>query len=110
MQRKHQAFREVIALESSWNRDYVRKVLRDNLNAGRAQRPFLVTSGEENQRQVVEAYLDSYRVPHFPFTDSDRPRGWQCFVGVVPEDGFQTIEGLPPDGEPPEFLEPIPGG
>jgi hypothetical protein len=93
-------FRESLVLRSEWDAAYVRKQVRRNLEVD--GRPFLVSSGEENQKAIVDAVLDAERVPHWFFRRGE-PHLWQCLVRELdPDNGLACIES---DDAPPETIK-----
>lgn len=95
-------FKDSVVLRSGWNDEYVCKQIRRNLDEG-DDRAFMVTSGTENQRAVVKAFLDKHETPHaFFFGGEDgEPHKWRCLVGRSGHGG--GIGYIPGDG-PPEVL------
>jgi hypothetical protein len=84
-------FRKTLVLRSEWEDAYVRKQVRRNLEAD--GRPFLVTSGVENQRSIVRGLLHEHQVPHAFFDgEDDEPHKWRCVVGHFPE-GLIYLKG-----------------
>jgi hypothetical protein len=88
-------FRKTLVLQSGWEDAYIRKQVRRNLDAD--NRPFLVTSGVENQRSIVRGLLHERQVPYAFFDGEDHePHKWRCVVGHLYEyPGYLKGEGSP---------------
>jgi hypothetical protein len=84
-------FRKTVVLRSKWEDAYIRKQVRRNLEAD--SRPFLVTSGVEDQRSIVRGLLHERQVPYAFFDgEDDEPHKWRCVVGDFPE-GLIYLKG-----------------
>lgn len=97
-------FREWIVLNSEDDKKDIKRIVNANVSAGQG-RGFVISSGENDQREVLRAHLMHHSVPYAFFDESvdGRPNLWKCLIGFLgPEGGSLTyLEG---EGRP-EVLE-----